>query len=251
LEFKKEIDNPVVILTAIPAAKEARDSPLAEVRRVVSGLVAVGGIHIVLDLAQVEFMNTTDIGAILGCMRQLQGLNGTLVLCGIGPRLAETLSIIRVNEVLPFRMAREDAVSEAKRAARDVSKDPNKMRKLAGSNPTLADVRSWWDGNWSQDSRVVGGDRQEELPGDKPEVPDVVSERPPAPQGVSGAGFEKARLENELAKELIPDIRDWIRALEVFREARSLWTARGLEFSADITFKEFVSRFAETLISRS
>jgi hypothetical protein len=115
----------------------------------------------------------------------------------------------------------------------------------------LADVRSWWDGNWSQDSRVVGGDRQEELPGDKPEVPDVVSERPPAPQGVSGAGFEKARLENELAKELIPDIRDWIRALEVFREARSLWTARGLEFSADITFKEFVSRFAETLISRS
>lgn len=58
--------------------------------------------RVVLDMTEVEFVDSTGLGAILSCLRNLNTRNGGLRLCGIQRRVQVMFELVRMHRVLPL-----------------------------------------------------------------------------------------------------------------------------------------------------
>lgn len=66
---------------------------------------------IVLDFERVEYLSSQAIGIVMTMHKKLSGLkNSKLVLCSIGPKLAELLKITRLDRVLTIKPTQREAV---------------------------------------------------------------------------------------------------------------------------------------------
>ena len=66
---------------------------------------------IVLDFEKVQFLSSQAIGIILTMNKKLAALkNSKLVLCGVGPKLAELLKITRLDRLLTIKPSQREAV---------------------------------------------------------------------------------------------------------------------------------------------
>jgi len=67
--------------------------------------------RIVLDFEKVQYLSSQAIGIVLTMNKKLSQLkNSKLVLCGIGPKLAELLKITRLDRVLTIKPSQREAV---------------------------------------------------------------------------------------------------------------------------------------------
>ncbi len=67
---------------------------------------------IILDFEKVQYLSSQAIGILLTMKKKLDALGkATLVLCGIGPRLAELLRITRLDKVLTVKPTQKDALA--------------------------------------------------------------------------------------------------------------------------------------------
>lgn len=67
--------------------------------------------RIVLDFEKVQYLSSQAIGIVLTMNKKLNALkNSKLVLCGIGPRLAELLKITRLDRLLTIKPTQKEAV---------------------------------------------------------------------------------------------------------------------------------------------
>ncbi|MDR6227566.1 anti-sigma factor antagonist [Desmospora profundinema] len=53
-----------------------------------------------LDLSQVDYMDSTGLGVLIGAYKSLRAQNGRLVLTGISPRLNRLLQITNLTEII-------------------------------------------------------------------------------------------------------------------------------------------------------
>lgn len=66
---------------------------------------------IVLDMEKVQYLSSQAIGIVLTLYKKLGALkNSKLVLCGVGPRLAELLKITRLDRMLTIKPTQKEAV---------------------------------------------------------------------------------------------------------------------------------------------
>lgn len=274
MKFEQETVGDVVVLTAIPTPAP-KDMGLVDVKREVDALVEKGLTRIVVDIKNLDFLNSTEIGALIGSLRLTISRKGVLVLCGIGLRLAETLFLVRMHIVFPFRLSRKEAILEATKCG----KDPGHAARLVAGNPSLEEIRHWWDviiRKQLEDNAPPIPSHPESVPPAPPSAPET-SDQPPSspptafppkassssasPELLSGeitsrippAKFWKTYIPDtdRIPAEFAPNLNDWILALQVFRHARDLWSKQGLPFSANVTFKEFIGRLAEVLSEKS
>jgi anti-sigma B factor antagonist len=68
-------------------------------------------LRIVLDLTEVEFMDTSSLAVIVGHWKRLEAAGGTLVLAGARYRYTKTLWITGLAERLPLYDSVDDAVA--------------------------------------------------------------------------------------------------------------------------------------------
>ena len=67
--------------------------------------------NIVLDFERVEYISSQAFGIIINLHKRLSTLkNSKLVLCSIGPKLAELLKITRLDRVLTIKPTQREAV---------------------------------------------------------------------------------------------------------------------------------------------
>lgn len=67
--------------------------------------------NIVLDFEKVEYISSQAFGIIINLHKRLGALkNSKLVLCSIGPKLAELLKITRLDRVLTIKPTQREAV---------------------------------------------------------------------------------------------------------------------------------------------
>lgn len=67
-----------------------------------------GSSRVVLDLGQVTFVDSSGLGAILSCLRELNAADGDLKLCGVSApvrALFEMVRLHRIMDILPTRQA--------------------------------------------------------------------------------------------------------------------------------------------------
>jgi len=69
-----------------------------------------GNNKLVLDLSQLRFVDSSGLGAMLSCLRQLTAKGGDLKLCGMSKQVRALFELVRMHRIFDIYNAREDAV---------------------------------------------------------------------------------------------------------------------------------------------
>ena len=65
---------------------------------------------VVLDLSQLRFVDSSGLGAILSCLRQLSAKSGDLKLCGMSKQVRGLFELVRMHRIFDIYGTREEAV---------------------------------------------------------------------------------------------------------------------------------------------
>jgi anti-sigma B factor antagonist len=76
----------------------------------VGSLIAEGNEALVLDLADVEFVDSSGLGAIVSCLKKL-GRSGRLAICNARPAVLGVFKLTRMDRVFTLTDSEADAVS--------------------------------------------------------------------------------------------------------------------------------------------
>ena len=69
-----------------------------------------GKTKVVLDLHQVEFMDSAGCGALLNCLKKLRAVGGSLAVCRITSPVRALFELIRMSRVLTSYPTEEEAI---------------------------------------------------------------------------------------------------------------------------------------------
>ena len=68
--------------------------------------------NVILDFEKVQYLSSQAIGILLSMKKRIDALgHGKLVLCGIGPKLAELLKITRLDKVMTIKATQKEALA--------------------------------------------------------------------------------------------------------------------------------------------
>jgi anti-sigma B factor antagonist len=67
---------------------------------------------VIMDFEKVQYLSSQAIGILLSMKKKIDTLgNGRLVLCGIGPKLAELLRITRLDKIMTVKATQKEALA--------------------------------------------------------------------------------------------------------------------------------------------
>jgi anti-sigma B factor antagonist len=64
----------------------------------------------VIDLSRLRFVDSSGLGAILSCLRQLTAKGGDLKLCGMQEQVRAVFELVRMHRIFDIYGTREEAV---------------------------------------------------------------------------------------------------------------------------------------------
>ncbi|MBX7219093.1 MAG: STAS domain-containing protein [Blastocatellia bacterium] len=70
---------------------------------------------VIFDLSQLEFVDSSGLGAILSCLRQLTGKGGDLKLCGMTKPVRALFELVRMHRIFDILNTREEALHTIRR----------------------------------------------------------------------------------------------------------------------------------------
>lgn len=79
-------------------------------RNAVSGAIA-GRKGVLIDLTDVQFVDSSGLGALLSCLRQISADGGRLRLCGISRTVRSLFELVRMHRVFEIHGSREEALA--------------------------------------------------------------------------------------------------------------------------------------------
>jgi anti-sigma B factor antagonist len=100
--------------TVVTLLDDALDAQRAkEFRRSMEAEVGGKG-SVLIDLRHVRFMDSSGLGAILGCLRRIEGGGGGLMLCGLSPEVRKAVELVRMDRLLDLYRSRDEALAAAR-----------------------------------------------------------------------------------------------------------------------------------------
>lgn len=102
-------DAGVTIATILTDTLDAATVPAFR-RAVAPGLATKA--HVVLDLTHVAFVDSSGLGAILACLRELNATGGDLRLAGVQEPVQRIFDLVRLHRVLGIYASRQEAMHE-------------------------------------------------------------------------------------------------------------------------------------------
>ncbi len=66
--------------------------------------------RLVLDLSRVRFMDSSGLGAMLSCLRQLSAKKGDLKLCGMSKQVRGAFELVRLHRIFDIYASKAEAV---------------------------------------------------------------------------------------------------------------------------------------------
>lgn len=67
-------------------------------------------VKVIMDLSQIEFVDSSGFGAILSYLRQLTGAGGQLKLCCVMNRVRSLFELVRLHRIVDIFNTREEAI---------------------------------------------------------------------------------------------------------------------------------------------
>lgn len=75
-------------------------------------LIDEGHIHLVLDLSETEFIDSTGLGVVVGLLHRLRSRDGSLVIAGAQDRVLHAFKVSKLTQVLTMADTADDAIAE-------------------------------------------------------------------------------------------------------------------------------------------
>src|SRR5690348_6893291 len=97
-----------VTVAAIPV-EELDASNVAEFKRDMAPILQAHS-ELVLDLSVLRFVDSSGMGAILSCLRQLTAKGGDLKLCGMNRQVRTVFELVRMHRIFESFVTQEEAV---------------------------------------------------------------------------------------------------------------------------------------------
>lgn len=102
----EKIDN-VIVVTILGDSLDANNAK--EFKRNMSFSLAERS-KVVFDLSRLQFVDSSGLGAILSCLRQLNASGGDLKLCGMTKPVRVLFELVRMHRVFDIYNSKEEAV---------------------------------------------------------------------------------------------------------------------------------------------
>lgn len=67
--------------------------------------------EVVFDLSELKFVDSSGLGAILSCLRQMNGKSGRLVLCEMTKPVRALFELVRMHKIFDIFNTRDEAVA--------------------------------------------------------------------------------------------------------------------------------------------
>lgn len=97
-----------VTVAEVPV-KELDAGNAAELKSAMSQIIEQNS-RIVLDVRKMQFVDSSGLGAILSCLRQLSAKGGDLKLCCMTRQVRSAFELVRLNRIFDVFESREEAV---------------------------------------------------------------------------------------------------------------------------------------------
>jgi anti-sigma B factor antagonist len=98
----------ILAVRLLDSRLDAHGAP--DLKSKLDGPLAGGAGHVVLNLADVDFVDSTGLAAILSLVKRLAPA-GTVVLCGCRPAIVELLRLTRLDRVLRIFPSEREALT--------------------------------------------------------------------------------------------------------------------------------------------
>lgn len=101
--------NDVIVIALRETNLDA--SNVREFKEAVQAMIDPAATRVVFDLQGVKFIDSSGLGALISCLRQLNARRGDLRLCSLTPTVEALLALMRMNRVFQIFQDRQDAVA--------------------------------------------------------------------------------------------------------------------------------------------
>ncbi len=89
-------------------------------KKAISDLIAAGHQHLLIDMSQVVFMDSSGFGTLLSAIKVLRPAGGTLALAGCNDAVTRMLEITRLNTLFHVYPTRKEAYADLDRRKQSV-----------------------------------------------------------------------------------------------------------------------------------
>jgi anti-sigma B factor antagonist len=89
-------------VTVLAVTGEIDVASAPRLRQEVVTLAGSGQVLLVVDLAGVDFLDSTGLGVLLGALKRVRAGGGELALCRAEPQVAKVFEITRLSDILPL-----------------------------------------------------------------------------------------------------------------------------------------------------
>lgn len=107
MKFLKETIGSVSIIVVHEKTIDARNAQ--SVKTQIQALLQPD-MKLILDLSPVEFLDSSGLGTLLSCLRQLTGCNGQMKLVGISKPVRAILELVRFHRIMDIYNDRGEAL---------------------------------------------------------------------------------------------------------------------------------------------
>ena len=83
----------------------------ADLRKAIDGLIDESALKIIVNLSQVQHINSTAIGAMVGAAKRLRQNNGDLKIYGLADNLKRTFDLVGASSVLEIYDSEDSALA--------------------------------------------------------------------------------------------------------------------------------------------
>jgi anti-sigma B factor antagonist len=116
LQIKREEMPPDIVVLQV-AGKLVLGRDAKELEWAVDELVKKQGAKVILDLANLSFVDSTGIGIIVMCSGKVKSTGGEIRLAGCKGMVEDVLRRTRIDAIVPFCQTREHAAESLKGAS--------------------------------------------------------------------------------------------------------------------------------------
>jgi anti-sigma B factor antagonist len=110
-EFHLDTVGPIGDCAIIQVTGEVDVYTAPMLREQIRELAAKGAVHLIADLSQVDFLDSTGLGALVGGLKRLREADGSLALVISAPRILRIFQITGLTKALAAQRSAEDAIT--------------------------------------------------------------------------------------------------------------------------------------------
>ncbi len=97
------------VAVALVPVDELDASNAADLKRDIAPIVGANT-KVVIDLSRLHFVDSSGLGAMLSCLRQLSAKGGDLKLCGMSKQVRAAFELVRMHRIFDIFGTKEEAV---------------------------------------------------------------------------------------------------------------------------------------------